>query len=277
MKTRPKTSEELQTQQNLLDIDLNLWIMDSDYDPNDRINYSEYLAFLRESKNLNKQRISESLQWNILLRICKSQAIFDAFADTKLTNAILEFGNIKIYIWKHCWLYDPDNKIKSLKIILYDKLLTQELQLPEEDLQRLLNYLIEGGGDELFDCESFVHYIKWVDMNHRVLAHYLFPKKRNISHYATQNLQVWDCIWISKAPINAQTQDKYISHFAYYIWENLFLSKFWTWGNLRICSLKEMYNSYDCKHATIMRPNPEYTNTDNDPKFAADIYFDIFW
>ena len=211
--------------------------------------------------------VIENSEWNDKW-ICKMH-IYDETVEQTINTIKIRIQ--AIWIENSDWLFAPYEAING---ILYDflkkddilKLIyfkakqnkEKELKLNKSDLNRLLSYLkYEKEVKEeykrpnyKFDCHSFTHYIKWItqedDLN---LDNWNFEEVKRLKDIS--KIIKWGnilhTIWINKFK-NWEFQN--IEHVAFYLWEWLYLSKFWDM-NLMVTNLTQMKKNYPFDHAFI--------------------------
>lgn len=148
--------------------------------------------------------------------------------------------------------------IQWLKIVLQHDNGSDEIDIPELDKSNILQYLIEWKPPIEFDCQSFIHKAKWLKMRTHWENFAIIADKRMMEKVNINELKSWDCVCTFKYFSNNNTTFNQVQHFAYYLWNWLFLSKFWTTGNLTICTMQEMHNFYWTKEFVRMKPNSNH-------------------
>jgi len=158
--------------------------------------------------------------------------------------------------WKLFPYYSLYNLSNTKKVKIYRKWF-DELPLDESLLEKLTLYLSNENTIELselntwihFDCASFANFIKWIEYKDNTFE----PEKYTFLRFRKDILKKGDMIYTW---INGKF-DVYNTalHFMIYLWEDLYLSKFWTTGRLIVASLAEYEKLYPYKFIYILRKN----------------------
>lgn len=225
------------------------------------LNKKTYPKHLTKSKQLKQQRNIYEQDWTLVLRICESK--INTIHKTKwitstASNVIVEFWEYQEYLSLHQHLLTK--KIKDLKVLIQHDNWTYELHLPKEDTQRILSYLIEGAPPQGFDCQRFVHKIKWLPMNEDNGNYSIITKNWIMKKEWINNLKAGDCICMFNYFSDNDTKYHWVQHFAYYLWNWLFISKLWHKWGICVSNLQEMHNFYWTKEFISLIPNPKYTD-----------------
>lgn len=120
----------------------------------------------------------------------------------------------------------------------------------------------------MFDCLSFIDYIKWNNYKIRDIKRYNYDYiwHNNNSTWVNKQLSKWDVIlfaikcekpsiwekiWLDspyiflRKDINSSFQIvNSLHHFAIYLWEWLYMSKFWEYENIVITDYENLYKIY---------------------------------
>lgn len=260
MLIRNKTKEEIQSDVAMVKKDITMGVLrDELYWALWKKNYPKYLS---KTKKLEKQRNLFEKQWILILRICENKiGNFNqpAWIKTTAANTIIEFWDYKEYLHLHKKF--EQWKIKDLKFLIQHDNWNYELNIPDADRTYMLQYLIEGTPPIEFDCQSFIHKSKGVKMRWHWENFSIITNKWIMEKKQPNKLDPWDCVCMFKRFSNNDSTYNWVQHFAYYIWNGLFISKFWTEGALSISNLQEMHNFYWTKEFVSMRPNPNHEDS----------------
>jgi hypothetical protein len=215
-----------------------------------------YPKYLRINKKIEKQRTLFENKWILTLRICQDKVPtknISTWSRVMVSKTIIEFWDYKEYLHLHNSLEKWD--IKDLKILVQHDFWSYELDIPSPDRSGMLQYFIEWKPPIDFDCQSFVHKIKWVKMrshtdNFSIIANKWIMEKKPINE-----LHSGDCICLFDYFSNQDCSFNWVKHFAYYIWNGLFISKLWTGGSIAVLTLPEMHSFYETKQFVSMTPN----------------------
>jgi hypothetical protein len=143
---------------------------------------------------------------------------------------------------------------KKVEIFLRKWKLLEKVELSEEMLTKISEFIrFELSEKQVRDCIAFAHFINWVDYTiwdsfEKYVERWNWIDKID----EESSLKVWDTIMI----IENNIEEKWfkVTHFATYLWNWLYLSKFWDIWNLMVTSLEEM-KKFFCWNI-IFRVNP---------------------
>lgn len=257
MKIREKTQEELQEDRNMVKKDISMHIIKGRL--YDNLSSKKYVEFLRKSKKLNKQRDIFEKEWTLALRITgqKVRAHSNSLdKDHFFPRVVVEFSDYKKYLHFHKKLEKWE--IKNLKLFIESNEGSSELDIPDADKNGLLKYLVDGEPPIDFDCQSFIHQMKNVKMRSHTENYAIIANKWLMEQCDIEHLKPWACICMFKNFSDNYRTYNGVSHFAYYLWKWLFISKLWMWGYVAINTIEELNKLYSTKEFVQMIPNPNH-------------------
>lgn len=230
---------------------------------------SSYPKYLKKNKILQKQRNLFEKDWVLVLRVCQNKLNSNnttTWMHSTVANTIIEFWKYKQYLHLHKKLVQKD--IKDLKILIQHDNGSYEIDIPAADKNNMLTYLIDGVPPVEFDCQSFIHAVKWVKMRQHGENISILPNKWCMYEKKINELRSWDCVCLFKYFENQRSTYGKVQHFAYYLWNGLFISKFWANGSVCISSLQEMHDFYWTKEFVYMSPNTFHEDVNiHNPRF----------
>lgn len=142
------------------------------------------------------------------------------------------------------------SRTEKLEIFIRSEDGTEQVALPEDMLERVAAFIREDHArEEEADCSSFVHFVNDI----RYEFGQFIPEKWEISDFDEQASVPGDAVMISRDPEHAD-----VTHFALYLGEGLYLSKFGIGGKLIATTMEAMNGMYEGNHAFLIRPrNPD--------------------
>lgn len=251
MNIRYKTPQEIHTDISHVSKDITLWT--SRQDLLGVLSEKNYASYLRNTKQLAKERSIYKENWILVLRILDDYLPIKhtkTWNTAELYKTIIQFGDYQESLYLHDMIQDPG--IKILKIIIQWNTKTQELNLPLPDKRNILNYLIKGQPPIPFDCKAFVHKIKWVN-----IPEWSFTNTWSFEEKQEQDLKPGDSVFLFDYFWENHREYHNVRHFAYYLWHGLYLSKFWFKGALWVATLEEMHTFYGTKEFITMSPKED--------------------
>lgn len=149
-------------------------------------------------------------------------------------------------------LHDLSNT-HSVGIYMQDELARRSIDLEPKQLDRMATYLrVNPSQDQQFDCASFVHYVNDVPYQ---FGHFK-PDAWQISSYMNDNdISTGETILITKKPYLSEAKADDITHFAIYLGDGVYLSKFGVSGKLIAATLPEMQRGFGGEHIFRLKPN----------------------
>ncbi len=205
-----------------------------------------FVDYLKQKRKVDKQRSIYYEKGSLVLRVCLDAIDINngRGVHSSVFNTMIEFWNYQQELHLHQNLYNW--KVKSFTILLYKDSSFQELNIPIDDQQRILKYLIDGKPPYKFDCQAFIRAAKWLEKGPFKQK---FPWKLSLK--TESELFSGDCIYLFNSTPN-KYPEKDIKHFAYYLWEWLYISKFGDDGPLFICTLQQMHKFYETTEFGVM-------------------------
>lgn len=139
---------------------------------------------------------------------------------------------------------------KRLRILLRESDEEREVMLPEEMLVRMTQYLQrENSLQSPFDCASFAHYANGIPY---VFSHF-DPSFWNVEAFAESSMKPGDTVAIH----NGGDRLEDITHFAIYLGDGLYISKFGTAGRLIVSNIDEMKKGFAGEDVVKVSPKVE--------------------
>jgi hypothetical protein len=144
----------------------------------------------------------------------------------------------------------------SFKIQAQHKDKLKEVLFPKEQLSNLCYFLEEQKQSKSnlpeIQCSEFCNLINWINDFSKYL-------KNKITFEEINTINIWESllicnIWEEENNFkinNLSYIKKPFFHFAIYIWEWLYISKFWKW-NIYVTTFKEMYKIYNYNNFYII-------------------------
>ena len=261
MSIREKTPIELASDKDMVLDDIFMGTIRNDL--HWALTHETYHKYLNKSKKINKQREIFEKDGTLVLRIWQNKVINNNFNWTSSTgaNTLIEFWEYKKYLHAHKNL--KHKEIKDLRILVQHDNGSYELDIPNFDKRHMLQFLIDGIPPIEFDCQSFIHTMKWVKMRSHSDNGSILPNKRRMDKVTLNSLKPWDCICLFNHFSHNDLKYNWVKHFAYCLWNGLFISKFWMGGHIVITNLQEMHNFYGTKEFVSMTPNPNHEDVTN--------------
>lgn len=149
------------------------------------------------------------------------------------------FNDTQGDLWEHRRFKEHSTTESVLLCIQNPDMSFRKIEIPEQIGTSLLEYLSKGQPREVFDCEGFVHYLNGCVNNFDRLG--LHRGNYSKAVISTSELKPWNTIGMQGILIDIQA---YL-HFAFYIGNDLFLSKASIDGALIVTDLESMKREYD--------------------------------
>lgn len=143
---------------------------------------------------------------------------------------------------------------ENVEILVRESDDVRKIGLPNNMLKRLAEYLANEKdlSDFNFDCSAFAHLLNEVPHEFEGFNSYLWNLEELDSE---ENLAIGDTILLSKILTQSASEPK---HFAIYIGDGLYISKFGQSSRLIASTLEEMKKGFDADLAHKASPKPEY-------------------
>jgi hypothetical protein len=150
-------------------------------------------------------------------------------------------NNIELYRRDFSWKL---NKIliSNIQLNRLAKYIANEHQLEKTDLWSW----------KFFDCASFAYFMKWIKYINNVFE----PSEFKKLNFNKEKLEIWDMVYTWKRESFIRklfSRTICESHFMIYLWEWLYISKFWASGRLIITDLEEYKKIYPYDFIYILR------------------------
>lgn len=260
MKLRIKSEHEIKDQNSEILEWISFWLVELTIETSNKIfecldinilTRQEYTDVLWQVKKLSKINNIRFLKWIITIRISDEscEAIHQwTKSSSEICLSVIQYWNYieyldnfkSISIWDATWIIIEYKEWKNYHLI----------KIPERLEKKLLEYLKKPYIDLNFDCSSFVHFLKWVNYVSPNFYHDLWE----FTKFEQSLINSWDIIIIFENHDNKTWNVYWIKHFAVYLWEWMYLSKFWSIWNLIISSLDDMINLFWWNEIYIITP-----------------------
>lgn len=126
---------------------------------------------------------------------------------------------------------------------------TKRIDLPEDMIGRIATFIREDHAREgSFDCTSFIHFVNGI----RYEFGRFIPEKWDMSPFDERAAVPGDSVMTAKDP-----EHSVVAHFALYLGEGLYLSKFGVIGKLAVTTLENMRKAFPGEYMFHIRPNEE--------------------
>ncbi len=246
MKIRKKTPWELKEQNKTIINMIDSWLISLqdrskkeifDNLSKKSLNDQTYIDILRKVKTINHITQQRYKEWTLTIRILDfswkaiNKSLWEKRANTQIW--IVQFWEYSEYIHNHKSLVNK--KINNLIIEIKEDNSSRELKIPQNIKSKLIKYLQDWPSDNPFDCWSFAHFINGINYNRPNLK----IKDRTVKDF-DQDIKPWETITISDWYNQDTWKYENITHFAIYIWEWLYISKFWNLWWIIIANVDEM-------------------------------------
>jgi hypothetical protein len=149
------------------------------------------------------------------------------------------------------------SKTSDIEILLETEKGLEEINLPKKMLDNIAKFLREDSKprNHKFDCSSFAHFVNDIPYEFSNFFHHKWEIKLIKDK---KNLNSGDTIFISESE---DLDDLKITHFAIYLGNNLYISKFGNAGKLMVTNLEEMKKGFGGRFCFQAIPRKEYQDT----------------
>ncbi len=248
-----KTGADIAGEIRMVEIDFQSWTINSDLLW--ALTPENYATYLHRSKQLRKQRNIFERDGILVLRAVDKRFLAVRHLSQhpiELPATIIELGDYaqRLHIHENI----KNGKINDLKIFSHYNDEVFELPIPPEDRRNIIVYLRDGEPFPDFDCKHFLHDIKWMNSIENLYGSRLNASQWRLSKKNPSKLVPGECVMLVSElhPNHLRAED--IQHYAYYLWDGLYISKFWRDWGICITSLEKMHEFFWTKEFLCMKP-----------------------
>jgi len=166
----------------------------------------------------------------------------------------LDLGRSKINKPYNYYCLSNLSRTDSIQVLMRNDQGLKNIHLPEQMLSNIARFIREDSKprEERFDCASFVHFVNDVPYQFGNCQ----AKNWNMRLLSDENnLKPGDTIAIAKIDNPNNFSDEDITHFAIYLGDSLYLSKFGSKGKLIVANLEEMKKGFGGEY--FFQANPK--------------------